>query len=130
MADWLFHLKEKRQLSASSINIAVNAVRFLYQTKLGRATAEIFAKVPRMKRTTKRAHAYSAEKIEAILHAPRRPRDLAFLRLVYGCGLRLSEATHGIGGRNVRASPVMTRPGCLRERIRRNRFALSTRESD
>ena len=92
VADWLFDLKDKRQLSASTINIAVNAVRFLYQVTLERDTAELFAKVPRMKRHTKRAQAYSVAEVEAILNAPRRPRDLAFLRLVYGCGLRLSEA--------------------------------------
>ena len=92
VADWLFHLKDQRHLSASTINIAVNAVRFFYQVTLGRDTAELFAKVPRMKRQTKRAQAYAVEEVEAILNAPRRPRDLAFLRLVYGCGLRLSEA--------------------------------------
>jgi integrase/recombinase XerD len=92
VADWLFHLKDHRQLAASSVNIAVNAVRFLYQTTLGRDTIELFAKVPRMKRETKRAHAYSVNEVEAILNAPCRLRDLAFLRLVYGCGLRLSEA--------------------------------------
>ena len=94
VADWLFHLKDQRQLSASTLNIAVNALRFLYGITLGRDTAELFAKVPRMKRTTKRAQAYAVAEVEAILNAPRRPRDRAFLRLVYGCGLRLSEAAH------------------------------------
>ena len=94
VADWLFHLKDQRKLSASTVNIAVNAVRCFYQITLGRDTAELFAKVPRMKRQTKRAHACSVGEVEAILNAPRRPRDRAFLRLVYGCGLRLSEATH------------------------------------
>lgn len=93
VADWLFYLKDERKLAASSINIAVNAVRFLYQTTLDRDTAELFAKVPRMKRETKRAHAYSVAEVEAILNAARRPRDIAFLRVVYGCGLRLMEAT-------------------------------------
>lgn len=92
VADWLFDLKDQRLLSASTINIAVNAVRFLYQVTLQRDPAELFAKVPRMKRNTKRAQAYSVAEVEAILNAPRRLRDLAFLRLVYGCGLRLSEA--------------------------------------
>src|SRR5260370_818558 len=30
VTDWLYHLIKERQLSASSINIAVSAVRFLY----------------------------------------------------------------------------------------------------
>jgi integrase/recombinase XerD len=92
VADWLFYLQRDRKLAASSVNIAVCAVRFLYQTTLGRETAELIAKVPRLKRESKRAHAYSVGEVEAILKAPRRPRDLAFLRLVYACGLRLMEA--------------------------------------
>jgi integrase/recombinase XerD len=32
VADWIFHLIRERKLSSSSVNIAVNAVRFLYQT--------------------------------------------------------------------------------------------------
>jgi len=92
VADWLWHLTKERKLSGSTVNIAVNAVRFLYRTTLGRDTAELFAKVPRIKRSTKRAHAYSVQEVEAILQAAPRPRDAAFLRLVYGCGLRLMEA--------------------------------------
>jgi integrase/recombinase XerD len=93
VADWLFYLQRERRLAASSLNIAVNAVRFFFQITLGRDTAELFAKVPRVKRESKRAHAYSVEEVEAILRAPRRPRDRAFLRMVYACGLRLMEAT-------------------------------------
>jgi integrase/recombinase XerD len=33
---WLYHLIKERQLSASSVNIAVSAVRFLYAVTLGR----------------------------------------------------------------------------------------------
>ena len=93
VADWLFHLVKERKLASSTVNIAVNAVRFLYQTTLGRDTAELMAKVPRMKRTTKRAHAYAVSEVEAILSAPAQPRDRAFLMTVYACGLRLTEAT-------------------------------------
>ena len=35
---WLYHLIKERQLSASSVNIAVSAVRFLYAVTLGRDT--------------------------------------------------------------------------------------------
>ncbi|MGB7792967.1 MAG: hypothetical protein WBL39_17330, partial [Terrimicrobiaceae bacterium] len=56
-------------IASSSVNIAVSAARFLYRTTLGRDTAELLAKVPRLKRETKRAHAYSVEEVEAILKA-------------------------------------------------------------
>jgi site-specific recombinase XerD len=92
VADWLFHLINERKLAPSSVNIAVNAVRFLYGVTLGRDLTELFAKVPRVKRNTKRAHAYSVKEVEAILGAPKRLRDMAFLQAVYCCGLRLMEA--------------------------------------
>jgi len=92
VADWLFHLIKERKLSSSSVNIAVNAVRFFYGVTLARDLAELNAKVPHMKRVTKRAHAYAVAEIEAILQAPLRLRDRVFLMLVYSCGLRLTEA--------------------------------------
>jgi len=92
VADWLFHLIRERKLASSSVNIAVNAVRFLYGVTLSRDLHELFAKVPRIKRETRRAHAYSVKEVEAILHAPRRLRDRAFLMTVYSAGLRLMEA--------------------------------------
>ena len=52
---WLYHLIKERQLSASSVNIAVSAVRFLYAVTLGRETVDLMASVPHMKRATRRA---------------------------------------------------------------------------
>lgn len=94
VADWLHHLIKERKQSASSLNIAVNAVRFLYGVTLGRDTGALMAGVPRMKRETRRAEVYARSELEAILRAPRQPRDRAFLMTVYAGGLRLSEAIH------------------------------------
>src|SRR6202047_3909245 len=85
---WLYHLIKERQLSASSVNIAVSAVRFLYAVTLGRETLDLMASVPHMKRVTRRAEVYARSEIEAILTAPRQPRDRVLLMTVYGCGLR------------------------------------------
>ena len=90
---WLYHLIKERQLSASSVNIAVSAVRFLYAVTLGRETLDLMASVPHMKRATRRAEVYARSEVEAILTAPIQPRDRVFLMTVYGCGLRISEAT-------------------------------------
>jgi integrase/recombinase XerD len=38
---WLHHLIKERQLAASSVNIAVSAVRFLYAVTLGRETLTV-----------------------------------------------------------------------------------------
>src|SRR6201987_1181406 len=52
---WLYYLITERQLSASSVNIAVSAVRFLYAVTPGRETVELMASAPHMKRATRRA---------------------------------------------------------------------------
>src|SRR5467141_2484186 len=93
VTNWLYHLIKERQLSASSVNIAVSAVRFLYAVTVGRETLDLMASIPHMKRATRRAEVYARSEIEAILTAPRQPRDRALLMTVYGCGLRISEAT-------------------------------------
>jgi site-specific recombinase XerD len=94
VADWLYYLVKERHLSASSVNIAVNAVRFLYGITLERNTEALMASVPRMKHAIARAEIYARSELEALLSAPRQPRDRAFLMTVYACGLRLSEARH------------------------------------
>lgn len=91
---WIEHLIRQRKLAASSVNIAVNAVRFLYAVTLGRDTGPLLAAIPHMKRNTRRAEVYAVSEVEALLTAPTQPRDRAFLMSVYACGLRLSEATH------------------------------------
>src|ERR1700722_7916266 len=55
VTDWLYHLIKERQLSASSINVAVNAVRFLYAITLGRDTEGLTRSVPHIKYATRRA---------------------------------------------------------------------------
>ena len=92
VTNWLYHLIKERQLSASSINVAVNAVRFLYAITLGRDTEGLLRAVPHIKHAIRRAEVYARSELEAILSAPSQPRDRAFLMTVYACGLRISEA--------------------------------------
>jgi hypothetical protein len=83
---WIHHLIKERQLAPSSVNIAVNAVRFLYGVTLGRDTAALLAAIPRMKRNVRRAEVYARSELEAILTAPTQPRDRAFLAIsAAGC---------------------------------------------
>jgi integrase/recombinase XerD len=92
VVDWIHHLIRDRHLAPSSVNIAVNAVRFFYAVTLQRRVDELLAAIPRMKRNTRRAEVYARTELEAILTAPTQPRDRAFLMTVYAAGLRLSEA--------------------------------------
>ena len=93
VSGWLYYLITERHQSASSVNVAVSAVRFLYAVTLGRETLDLMASVPHMKRATLRAEVYARSEVEAILTAPRQPRDRVLLMTVYACGLRISEAT-------------------------------------
>src|SRR6266478_7135845 len=68
---WLYYLITECQLSASSVNIAVSAVRFLYAVTLGRETLDLMASVSDLKRATPRAEVYARSEVEAILIAPR-----------------------------------------------------------
>ena len=94
VVDWIHHLIRDRHLAASSVNIAVNGVRFLYAVTLHRDVQALLAGIPRMKRNTRRAEVYAKTELEALLTAPAQPRDRAFLMTVYAAGLRLSEAVH------------------------------------
>src|SRR5580704_5504524 len=85
VADWLYYLIKERELSASSVNIAVNAVRFLYGVTLERNTDQLMASVPRMKHSIRRAEINARSDVEAILSAPLRHRHWA----PRSCGDRL-----------------------------------------
>src|SRR6201987_6211266 len=93
VTDWVYHLITERLLSASSVNVVARAVRFLYAVTLGRETVDLMASVPHMKRATRRGEVYARSEVEAILTAPRQPRNRVLLMTIYGCGLRISEAT-------------------------------------
>src|SRR5258707_15834754 len=57
--DWLDHLIKERKQSASSVNIAVNAVRFRSGVTLGHETGELMASVPHINCPTRRAELYA-----------------------------------------------------------------------
>src|ERR1700760_174603 len=56
---WLHHLIKERQLAASSIHIAVSAVRFLYAVTLGRERIDLVTSAPQIKRTIGPAKVYA-----------------------------------------------------------------------
>jgi integrase/recombinase XerD len=89
VSNWLYHLVTERQLSASSVNVAVNAVRFLYGITLGRNTEALTASVPHMKHPIRRAEVYArSELCEGCRERPNcggffRPRKSA-IAITYG----------------------------------------------
>lgn len=93
--DYLFALHTERQLSASTINVAVNALRFFYGRVLDRSMERITRVLPRPKASVRRPQVYSVAEVERLLVGGcRRPDHRAFLATVYAAGLRLNEACH------------------------------------
>jgi site-specific recombinase XerD len=96
ISSWLLHLIEQRKLSASSINLAINALRSFYGGHLGREIEPLLAGIKRPTRHTQPPRVFSPDEVERLLTVGTNgdPLARAFLMTVYGCGLRLSEATH------------------------------------
>lgn len=92
---WLLTLHTERHLSASTINVAVNALRFFYQHVLQRPLAEVTRNLPRPKASVRRPRIYSVAEVERLLTAGcRHLHQRAFLATIYAGGLRLNEACH------------------------------------
>lgn len=87
--DFLTFLAVKKQVSASSQNQAFNALLFLFKNVLKRDFGEI-KDVPRAKRKPYIPVVLSREEIDKIISNLVYPFDL-MVKLMYGCGLRLSE---------------------------------------
>jgi integron integrase len=87
--DFLTFLAVKRGVSASSQNQAFNALLFLFRHILQKDFGEL-KDVPRAKRRPYIPVVLSREEIDAIITRLRYPYSLV-VKLLYGCGLRLSE---------------------------------------
>jgi site-specific recombinase XerD len=81
-----------RQVSWSTFNQTVCALRFLYGTTLGRA--EQVPLIPFGKRPKTLPTVLSPEEVLRLIAAAPAGRDRVLLQLAYGCGLRLGELLH------------------------------------
>jgi integrase/recombinase XerD len=82
----------QRKVSWSSFNQAVCALRFLYGITLGRP--EQLPMIPYGKRPKTLPSVLAPQEVLRLIDAANTPRDRVFLRVAYGCGLRLSELIH------------------------------------
>jgi integron integrase len=89
VVDFLSHLAEVQQVSASSQNQAFNALLFLYKHVLKKEFGEIKG-VARAKRRPYIPVVLSREEIDSIVEHLDEPVNL-IAKLLYGCGLRLFE---------------------------------------
>lgn len=88
--DFLDHLITGRKLAWSTVNVYFSAFRFLYEQVLGRPKKEF--SIPRRGRSGKRPGILSKDEVKRLIDAPRRIKHRTLLAVVYGCGLRVSEA--------------------------------------
>ena len=83
------YLVEEKRASASTVNVASSALKFLYRVTLGRA--EPVAKMPLARRGKKLPAVLSRDEVQRLLDAVREPRYRVALMVAYSAGLRLSE---------------------------------------
>ena len=86
------HLTQTRMLSASSVSVAMGALRFLYKVTLKRAWA--IDEIPMPKRPFRLPVILSPEEVMHFLGSIDNRKHRAILMTAYAAGLRVSEATH------------------------------------
>jgi site-specific recombinase XerD len=91
---FLFSLHE-RGLAGSTINQAVNALRYFYREVLRRSDEQLRGGIPRPRAAKKLHRAYSPGQISTLLDAARGDAlAYAFLSTLYHTGMRLDEGCH------------------------------------
>lgn len=87
---YLRHLVDVDEVSWSTFNQAICALRFLYRVTLERP--EMIARLPFPRRQRKLPTVLSREEVARFFRVVRNPKHRAILLTVYGAGLRVSEA--------------------------------------
>lgn len=88
---WQIHLVEERRLAASSISVAVAALRFIYTVTLKRPWI-VEDDIPTSRQAKKLPVVPSPEEVARFLDAVKSPKHRMILTVCYATGLRISEA--------------------------------------
>lgn len=92
---YLYFLHTRSDYSASTINVAINGLRFFYREVLHRSFGQLEFSLPRFKSGVRRPQAYSVEEVHQLLERGFTvPKHRTFFMTLYGGGLRLNEACH------------------------------------
>jgi site-specific recombinase XerD len=87
---FLHFLRKEKKASQSTMNQAYSALKFFYETTLGRPWNG--KQIPRCKRGKRLPVVLSREEVQSILSATENLKHLTILATIYSGGLRLSEA--------------------------------------
>lgn len=90
--DYLLYLTETRKFAKSTFKVHLFAIKFLYQTTLGREWRVL--KLTRVRTDKRLPIILSREEVWSLLDRVRRPQAKMSLTLMYACGLRVSEAVN------------------------------------
>jgi site-specific recombinase XerD len=88
---WQIYLVEERRLAASSISVAVAALRFVYTVTLKRPWI-VEDDIPTSRQPKKLPVVPSPEEVARFLGAVKSPKHRMILTVCYATGLRISEA--------------------------------------
>jgi site-specific recombinase XerD len=89
---YLLHLRRDRQNGASTLIVAVSALRFFYRHVLQRPTEAIETALPRMKKPVLRPRVFSPEQVARLLQVDGlNLKHRTLLMTAYATGLRVSE---------------------------------------
>ena len=88
---YLHYLTTERQLSQSYINQVYSALRFFYETTLGRSWD--VRRIPRVKRAQKLPVVLSEAELHSVFGVTRNAKHRTILVTLYSAGLRLGEVT-------------------------------------
>ncbi len=102
---YLLFLIRKKQLSESSQNQAINAIKFYYEKVLGRNRETFY--VTRPKKPKKYPNVLSEEEVSIILTALDNLKHQCILMAIYSAGLRLSEVV------NLRKEDILVHQGYI-----------------
>ena len=90
--EYLYHLITGKDLGDSSINSAYSALKFFYETTLGRDWN--VAKIPRRKTEKRLPVVLDGSEIKQLLAVTTNLKHRAILMITYSAGLRVSETAH------------------------------------
>ena len=91
---FLYHLVLERNLSPSTCNVAINALRLYYQLIEGVPRDQLGLMLPRPRNGWRLPSVLSTREVERLIAHAQQPHHRTFLMTVYGTGMRLAEATN------------------------------------
>jgi len=86
---YFLYLTKEKKLSAATCRLTLNAIRFLFINVLGRESFTLPIVIP--KNPQRIPELLTQEEVSRILAASKNLKHQTFLRVCYGCGLRVSE---------------------------------------